>query len=38
MVESINALLKGGCVVKDLDDNFEITRSLPYANVKAVLS
>jgi len=38
MIENINLLLKGGCVIEDLDDNFQIIRSLPYANIKAVLS
>ena len=38
IIESINALLKGGRVVEDFDDNFQITRSRPYANIKAVLS
>lgn len=38
IVESISALLKGGRVVEDFEDNLEITRSLPYANIKAVLS
>ena len=37
-IEQIRILLKGGCVIEDFDDNFQIIRSLPYANIKAVLS
>lgn len=38
IVESIDLLLKGGRVFENFDDDFQIVRSLPYANVKAVLS
>jgi len=37
-VEQIRKLLKGGNVVESFQDSFKIIRSLPYANVKAVLS
>ena len=37
-VEQIRKLLKGGSVVESFQDSFKIIRSLPYANVKAVLS
>jgi transposase len=37
-IEQIRILLKGGSVIEDFDNNFQIIRSLPYANVKAVLS
>ena len=38
IIEQIGKLLKGGSVVENPEDNFQIIRSLPYANVKAVLS
>lgn len=38
IIESIDMLLKGGRVFEDFDNDFQIVRSLPYANVKAVLS
>ncbi len=38
LVESIDRLLKGGRVFENFDNDFQIVRSLPYANVKAVLS
>jgi len=38
IVESIDLLLKGGRVFENFDNDFQIVRSLPYANVKAVLS
>lgn len=38
LVESIDLLLKGGRVFENFDDDFQIVRSLPYANVKAVFS
>ena len=38
IIEQIRKLLKGGSVIENLQDNFQIIRSLPYANVKAVLS
>jgi transposase len=38
LIESMNLLLKGGRVIEDFDDSFQIIRSLPYANIKAVLS
>lgn len=34
----IRKLLKGGSVIENLKDDFNIIRSLPYANVKAALS
>ena len=37
-IEQIRILLKGGCVIKDFDNSFQIIRSLPYANIKAALS
>ena len=37
-VEQIRKLLKGGSVVESFQGSFKIIRSLPYANVKAVLS
>lgn len=37
-VEQICKLLKGGSVVENFQGSFKIIRSLPYANVKAVLS
>ncbi len=37
-IEQIRILLKGGSVIEDFDNNFQIIRSLPYANIKAVLS
>ena len=36
--EQIRRVLKGGRVIDDVEDGFHILRSLPYANVKAVLS
>jgi transposase len=38
IIEQIGKLLKGGSVIENLEDSFQIIRSLPYANVKAVLS
>jgi len=38
LVQQIGKLLKGGNVIENFDDNFQIIRSLPYANVKAALS
>ena len=38
IIESIDVLLKGGRVFENFDNDFQIVRSLPYANVKAVLS
>ena len=38
IIEQIRKLLKGGSVIENLDDDFQIIRSLPYANVKAALS
>jgi len=34
IVESIDLLLKGGRVFENFDNDFQIVRSLPYANVK----
>jgi len=36
-VEGLRALLRGGTVVKDLSESFEIVRSQPYGHVAAVL-
>jgi transposase len=38
LIESMTLLLKGGRVIEDFDDSVQIIRSLPYANIKAVLS
>jgi len=38
IIEQIRKLLKGGSVIENPEDNFQIIRSLPYANVKAVLA
>jgi transposase len=38
LVESMDLLLKGGRVFENFDKDFQIVRSLPYANVQAVLS
>jgi len=38
IIGQIGKILKGGSVIENLEDNFQIIRSLPYANVKAVLS
>jgi transposase len=38
IVEQIRKLLKGGSVIDNPEDDFQIIRSLPYANVKAALS
>jgi transposase len=37
-IEQIGKLLKGGTVIEDPEGDFDILRSLPYGNVKAVLS
>ena len=37
-IEQIRRVLKGGRVIDDVEGDFHILRSLPYANVKAVLS
>lgn len=37
-IEQIRLLLKGGKVIENSDDDFQVIRSLPYANVKSVLS
>ena len=34
-IEQIRRVLKGGRVIDDVEDDFHILRSLPYANVKA---
>jgi len=37
MVESLRKLLKGGVVVENFEDSFDVTRSLPHGHVAAVL-